>query len=140
MAVIRFYELASPKFAENPGLLVAKLAERAFEQQMGCVILAVSAEQAEQLDDVLWSYNDDAFIPHQIAGQDDDEDCPVLICPPEIAAPLRSVTINLREQMLHQLGERLLELIPQDESGKSRARERFKAYRARGENPSFEKV
>ena len=54
--------------------------------------------------------------------------------------PARAVTINLRDAMIAEIGERLLEIIPQTEAGKIKARERFKAYKARGENPSFEKV
>lgn len=141
MAIIRFYELTSARFSENPLLLVAKLVEKAFEQSADCAILVNDNQQAEALDDLLWSYAEDAFLPHQIAGQaDDDDDSPILIVTPEFNLPARAVTINLRDAMIAEFGERLLEIIPQTETGKTKARERFKAYKARGENPSFEKV
>jgi len=141
MAIIRFYELSSARFSENPLMLVAKLVEKAFEQSHDCAILVNDAQQAETLDDLLWSYAEDAFLPHQIAGQaDDDEESPILILTPEFSVPARAVTINLRDAMITEIGERLLEIIPQTEAGKIKARERFKAYKARGENPSFEKV
>jgi DNA polymerase III subunit chi len=140
MPIIRFYELTSPRFRGNPLLLAAKLAERAFEQQQACAIFVDSAAEAEKLDELLWSFDEEAYLPHQIAGQDDDDECPILILSPEFEAPLRAVSINLRDQIYVQIGERLLDIIPEDEAGKHRARERFKGYRARGENPSFEKV
>jgi DNA polymerase III subunit chi len=137
---IRFYELASERFQTDPLLLVAKLAEKAFESQQGCLILAIDDAQAQALDDRLWSYSDDAFLPHQIAGQDDDDECPVLIVTPDHDFPAREVTINLRNVPVPAYGDRLLEIIPIDADGKARARERFKAMIAHGLAPTHEKV
>jgi DNA polymerase III subunit chi len=140
MTIIRFYELNSAKFQSDPLLLVAKLAEKAFEAQQSCVILAPDEQSAEQIDDKLWSYTEDAFVPHQIAGQDDDDDCPVLIVPPQFEAPERDITINLRNAEAPVRGVRLLEIIPHDENGKNLARARYKAFMQRGLQPTFEKV
>jgi DNA polymerase III subunit chi len=140
MPTIRFYELGSAKFAKDPLLLVAKLAEKAFESGASCTVLARDQAQAEALDEKLWSYADDAFLPHQIAGQDDDADAPVLIVTPDLDFPARAVTINLRDTPVKAFTERLLEIIPNDEEGKAKARERFKAFAAQGLQPSFEKV
>lgn len=138
--IVRFYELTSAKFQSDPLLLVAKLAEKAFETQASCVILAADEEQAMAIDDKLWSYIDDAFLPHQIAGQDDDDECPVLIVSPDFVCPIRDVTINLRSESPTQFGARLLEVIPLDDAGKNIARSRFKAFAAAGMKPSHEKV
>jgi DNA polymerase III subunit chi len=138
--IVRFYELASQKYQADPLLLVAKLAEKAFETQASCVILAADEAQAEQIDDKLWSYSDDAFLPHQIAGQDDDDECPILIVPPSYAAPIRAVTINLRNATVRDFGARLLEIIPLDDVEKNAARARFKAFAASGIKPTHEKV
>ena len=59
--IIRFYELSSAKFQADPLLLVAKIAQKAFETQASCVILATDEAQAMALDEKLWSYIDDAF-------------------------------------------------------------------------------
>lgn len=138
--IIRFYELATPKFQQDPLLLIAKLAEKAFESELSCVILVPDMQQAEMVDDKLWSYTDDAFVPHQICGQDDDEDCPILIVPPEFQAPDRDITINMRNSEATVRGVRLLEIIPQDDTGKDLARARYKRFLAQGLKPSFEKV
>lgn len=137
---VRFYQLSSAKFQNDPLLLVAKLAEKAFETQAACVILVRDDAQAEAVDEKLWSYADDAFLPHQIAGQDDDDESPILIVPPQFAVPVRDVTINLRNQAVAQFGTRLLEIIPLDEAEMADSRARFKAFMARGLKPSHEKV
>ncbi|MEO6396373.1 MAG: DNA polymerase III subunit chi, partial [Devosia sp.] len=36
-------------------------------------------ERAEAIDALLWSFRDDSFVPHAIAGTDSDPDQPVLI-------------------------------------------------------------
>jgi DNA polymerase III subunit chi len=138
--IVRFYELISPKFQADPLLLVAKLAEKAFETQASCSILVRDDAQAEDLDDKLWSYSDDSFLPHQIAGQEDDDECPILIITPAFDAPLRDVTINLRNENVAKFGTRLLEIISMDENEKQAARLRYKAFVAKGLKPSFEKI
>lgn len=140
MPTIRFYELNSDRFRDDPLLLVAKLAEKAFEQGQSCAILARDEAEADALDERLWSFSEDAFVPHQVAGQDDDDECPVLILTPALATPVRAATINLREVSVPQFGDRLLEIIPADPAGKAKARERFLHYRSLGLNPSFEKL
>lgn len=138
--IIRFYELSSAKFQADPLLLVAKIAQKAFETQASCVILATDEAQAMALDEKLWSYIDDAFLPHQIAGQEDDDECPVLIVVPGFTCPIRDVTINLRSVSPTQFGIRLLEIIPLDEAEKNIARARFKAFVNAGLKPTFEKA
>ena len=125
--IIRFYELSSAKFQADPLLLVAKIAQKAFETQASCVILATDEAQAMALDEKLWSYSDDAFLPHQIAGQEDDDECPVLIVAPGFDCAIRDVTINLRSVSPTQFGTRLLEIIPLDEAEKNIARARYSA-------------
>ena len=77
-----FYLIGKPRFRDDPLLLVCELARRAFTNAQATVILVRSQDQAESLDARLWDFSDDAFIPHQIAGDDDDGITPVLIVPP----------------------------------------------------------
>src|SRR5690606_14007593 len=68
-----FYLIARPRFAEQPLLLVCELARRACDANQWTVILARDQAQAEELDDLLWAFDPDAYIPHQIAGDEEDE-------------------------------------------------------------------
>src|SRR3546814_20250487 len=74
---------------------------------------------------MLWDMGDDVFIPHQIAGADDDEDeAAVLIAPPEVDAPLRPLVINLRDAAVEGSFERVLEVVPADDGARGPLRER----------------
>ena len=81
--------------------LVCELVRKAWAANLWVLVLARDAGQAEQLDELLWDMGDDAYIPHQVAGDEEDELTPVLIAPPEIDAPLRALVINLRDARGH---------------------------------------
>ncbi|MCR6686473.1 DNA polymerase III subunit chi [Pseudoxanthomonas sp.] len=128
-----FYLIAKPRFAEQPLLLVCELARRACDSNQFTLVLARDAAQAEELDDLLWSFDPDAYIPHQIAGQDDeDEVTPVLIAAPGTEAPARPLVINLRDEAWGAACERVLEVVPADPATRSPLRERWKQYQALG--------
>ena len=68
-----------------------------------------------------------------IVGADDDEDdVPVLIAAPEHDAPLRPLVLNLRDAPVEGAFERVLEVVPPDDSARGPLRERWKHYKARG--------
>jgi DNA polymerase-3 subunit chi len=97
------------------------------------LILARDMEQAEQIDALLWELEDDAYIPHQIAGTDEeDELTPVLIATPDIDVPARALVINLRDAAVEGACERILEVVPADPAAREPLRERWKQYKARG--------
>ena len=127
-----FYLVAKPRFREEPLRLVCELARKAHDSGQSLLVLARDREQAEALDDLLWSFDPDAYIPHQIAGDEEDELTPVLIVPPDMDLPLRPLLLNLRDAPVDGAFDRVLEVVPADESAREPLRERWKAYKARG--------
>lgn len=128
-----FYLIAKPRFLEEPLRLVCELARKAYDGNHWTLILARDAAQAEELDELLWAFDDDAYIPHQIAGTDDeDELTPVLIATPDIDAPARALVINLRGDAFAGECQRVLEVVPADPAARDPLRERWKQYKARG--------
>jgi DNA polymerase-3 subunit chi len=96
-------------------------------------VLARDQAQAEELDELLWAFDDDAYIPHQIAGDDvDEEEAQVLIAPPGVEAPSRALVINLRDDAYLGACERVLEVVPADPAAREPLRERWKQYKALG--------
>ena len=75
MTDILFYHLeVRPLESVLPALL-----EKTIERGWRAVVQTTSRERAEALDGVLWTYRDDSFLPHAIAGLDNDAMQPVLI-------------------------------------------------------------
>ncbi|MEO8161833.1 MAG: DNA polymerase III subunit chi [Arenimonas sp.] len=134
MARADFYLIAKPRFLDKPLLLVCELARKASDGGQPLLILAASAAQAEVLDELLWEFDPDAYIPHQVAGTDeDDELTPVLIVPPEFESPMRPLVLNLRSAAVPAGFERVLEVVPADASAREPLRARWKDYAARGD-------
>ena len=127
-----FYLIAKPRFREEPLRLVCELAKKAYDANLWTLILARDAEQAEALDEMLWDMGDDAYIPHQIAGDEEDQLTPVLIASPDIDTAMRALVINLRDDAVEGSFERVLEVVPADDSAREPLRERWKQYKARG--------
>mgnify|MGYP003510792101 CR=1 FL=1 len=128
-----FYLIAKPRFASEPLRLVCELARKANDAGMPTLILARDLAQAEALDDLLWSFDPDAFIPHQIAGsEDDEEEAMVLIAAPEHPADPRQMVINLRDAPWLEACERVLEVVPADPSAREPLRERWRQYKEAG--------
>ena len=128
-----FYLIAKPRFRDDPLLLVCELARKAHDGGSPTLILARDSEQAEAIDDALWAFDADAYIPHQIVGMDDDEgEAPVLIAAPENDSPGRALIINLRDEAVTLPCDRVLEVVPADESAREPLRQRWKEYKSRG--------
>ena len=123
-----FYLIDKPRFREQPLLLVCELARRAFAAQQPMLILVRDFEQAEAVDELLWAFDEDAFIPHQLAGDDDDADTAVLIVPPGIDTADRPLVINLREGCAPGRFDRVLEVVAADPAERDGSRTRWREY------------
>jgi DNA polymerase-3 subunit chi len=55
------------------------LLEKSLERGWRAVVETSSRERASALEALLWTYRDDSFLPHGIAGEASDPDQPVLI-------------------------------------------------------------
>lgn len=127
-----FYLIAKPRFREEPLRLVCELAKRAFASQQPTLILTRDHAQAEALDELLWAFDEDAFIPHQLAGDEDDAQTAVLIVPPGVDTPDRPLVINLRETCAEGSYQRVLEVVAADPAERTGSRERWREYQRRG--------
>ena len=133
MARADFYLIDKPRFREEPLLLVCELARKAFDAGFPTLVLARDTAQAEAIDDLMWSFDPDAYLPHQIAGSDEeDEVTPILILAPDADSPMRPMVINLRDAAVEGDFDRVLEVVPADPAARAPLRERWKQYQARG--------
>jgi DNA polymerase-3 subunit chi len=74
-AEILFYHLERRPLAEALPLLV----ERCLERGWRAVVQAGSMERAAALDTLLWTFRDDSFLPHGLAGDGREGEHPVVL-------------------------------------------------------------
>jgi DNA polymerase III subunit chi len=75
MTEVLFYHLESQPLERVIPVLLEKTLERGWR----AVIETGSRERAEALDAILWTYREDSFLPHGMAGEPSDALQPVLI-------------------------------------------------------------
>ena len=127
-----FYLIDKPRFRDDPLLLVCELVKKAYAAEQPTLILARSPEQAEALDEKLWEFDDDSFIPHQLAGDDDDSITAVVIASPGVATADRPLVVNLRDECAEGSYERVLEVVAADPAEREGSRVRWAEYKRRG--------
>jgi len=114
--------------------LACKLTEKAYKLGNKVYIHTESSEQTGQIDDLLWTFRDGSFIPHQPSSKDSQKSVPVLIGHDKEVPEEADILINLAPDIpdFFSQFERVAELVNENPDAKARARERYKFYRDRG--------
>lgn len=116
-------------------VFACKLLEKIYvENQTPVYIHVNSRDEAERLDNLLWTYRDDSFIPHQIYSADNDEIIPILIGHNECPANYQEILLNFSQEIpgFYQQFKKVIEIVFTDSALQSTARERYKQYRDAG--------
>lgn len=85
------------------------------------------------LDEMLWTFQDISFVPHEMTTSAPPADCPVLIGPEENLPPGCDVMINLSDSIPAAAEQctRIVEIVAGNEKMKKHARDRYRTYRER---------
>ena len=75
MAEVLFYHLESQPLERVLPVLLEKTIERGWK----AVIEVGSAERANALDGLLWTYRDESFLPHGVEGAGSEAEQPILL-------------------------------------------------------------
>ncbi len=75
MTEILFYHLETQPLER----VLPQLLEKTIERGWRAVVETSASERAAAIDTLLWTYRDDSFLPHAVAGEPTDADQPVLI-------------------------------------------------------------
>jgi DNA polymerase III subunit chi len=114
-------------------LLACRLAEKAYQQGMMVNILTSSPAHSQKLDELLWTFRDGSFVPHEIQRPPAMPRSPVSL---GHEPPIRTqgLLINLTQAAPSYYNdfERVVELVDQHPEHISSSRERFRWYRENG--------
>ncbi|MGL4634517.1 MAG: DNA polymerase III subunit chi [Beijerinckiaceae bacterium] len=72
---ILFYHLQNTRLEQTLPLLLEKSLSRGWKS----VVRASSPERLKALDDHLWTYSDDSFLPHGLAAGNETADLPIIL-------------------------------------------------------------
>jgi len=121
---VDFYILADNS-TEQADHFACRLAEKAYRQGGHLLILTNNAEQTKALDELLWTFRADSFVPH---GCNNDK-MPVTINHTQSVATSK-LLLNLSGNIPGnaQQYERILELVNGTEQQRANARVRYRNY------------
>jgi DNA polymerase-3 subunit chi len=129
-------DLARQQFA-------CRLAEKAYRLNNSVHIETVSEQTAGQLDDLLWTFRDGSFVPHEIVTSlAAKPESPVTIGFAGLAPGSRDLLINLTESIPPAVASfaRVAEIVSSDDECKARSRIRFVEYRDDGHTLETHKI
>ncbi len=118
---------------------ICRLTEKAWSQNNAVYIHTMDEKHATKYDELLWTFNEESFIPHQLLNKNTDQSNTknVLIgqqITENIPVTYHDVLINLNHETpsFFSQFERVAEIITTDETSRSKGRERYQFYRDRG--------
>ena len=99
-----------------------------------------SIEYAKALDEKLWNYPEDAFIPHSL--REHQFDAPIKICMETDSPEHKDVFVNLSRSTpkFFSRFDRVAEVVPENELERSFARKAYAFYKERGYEVSYHKM
>jgi len=134
MARVDFYILKQSG-QQSRQSFACRLAEKAYRLDNTVYIHAGNQHDALRLDELLWTFRDGSFVPHQlIANAAADMQSPVTIgCEGDHTEPT-DLLINLSDEVpsCAEAFPRIAELVTSDEECKQLSRQRFAKYRDQG--------
>ena len=134
---VDFYILQAPAVRERLRT-ACRLAEKAWHRGHRVFIHTDSKETARSLDDMLWTYRQDSFVPHALYGDRVGLDAaslePVLVGDGTAEPGDIDVLINLTESVpsFADKSARIAEIVSAGESARRAGRTRYRDYRDRG--------
>jgi DNA polymerase-3 subunit chi len=142
MARVDFYILTQAGQHSRQSF-ACRLAEKAYRLDNTVHIHAASRSDAERLDELLWTFRDGSFVPHQcLAKSAAGLESPVTIGCDDAQVEARDLLINLCDEIPAFAGAfpRVAELVTSDDDCKQLSRKRFAAYRDQGHSLETHKV
>lgn len=132
MTRVDFYVLSDT--GQSVEVLACKLAEKAYGMGHKVFLHVDGPERASRMDDLLWTFRQGSFVPHEIYSPNEPPQTQVVVGhdpEPEVEP---DVLINLAGEvpLFFSRFERVAEIVGPDPDARQASRERFRFYRERG--------
>ena len=131
---IEFYVLSSANPADRLRA-ACQLAAKGWRHGLPVALRCANAAQRDELDQLLWRFRAESFIPHSL--HEDDGQAPVVLALDEAPVIQQGLLINLGPSISPHVGcfSRVIEIVNQEPDLLAACRENFRAYRQRGYDP-----
>ncbi|WP_019341083.1 DNA polymerase III subunit chi [Stutzerimonas stutzeri] len=134
MTRIEFYVLPDSEPAGR-ARAACQLASKGWQHGLSVFIRCQDNQQCNELDELLWSFRAERFIPHEL--HDDYPQAPVVIGTEQPPAATQGLLINLSPTLSPHTDRfsRVIEIVNQQPELLTVCRDNFRLYRQRGYDP-----
>jgi DNA polymerase-3 subunit chi len=111
-----------------------RLIEKAYKSRHRIYIHTENQADAHTLDELLWTFREDSFLPHNLLGDGPEPAPPIQIGYQIKPDKQRDILINLSQGVpeFYTQFSRVIELVSTDETIQTVCREHYRMYRANG--------
>lgn len=128
---VDFYLLNTPN-QEDVYRFLCRLVDKAYQQQHKIYIQANSSEEGQRIDELLWTFRDISFIPHQlILEQQTDPMISVTIATGKPNQFVADILFNLTNTVPIYFPEftRIIEIVSEEKENKNQSRKKYSFYK-----------
>ncbi|KTD08702.1 DNA polymerase III subunit chi [Legionella jamestowniensis] len=127
---VDFYLLNSQDEAAR-WLLACRLLEKAYLRGHRVFVHCESQKDAHELDELLWTFKDNSFIPHNLQGEGPEPPPPIQIGYQAEPRGYSDILLNLNSTIpeFYKRFKRVMEIVVNDETAKELSRKHYKKYR-----------
>lgn len=114
--------------------MACRLLEKAYQRDHRIFVFCDHQQDAEHLDETLWTFKEDSFIPHHLQGEGPEPPPAVQIGYGSEPRGFNDILLNLSSTIpsFYQRFNRIIEIVRPNESSKEISRNHFREYRAQG--------
>ncbi|MEA1990359.1 MAG: DNA polymerase III subunit chi [Pseudomonadota bacterium] len=135
---VLFYVLNSTE-PEKREQFLSKLLKKILSEKRVCDVRFESEQEAKRYDLTLWDFQPQSFIIHSVQNA---LPAPIQLHGKQILKPSKDVLVNLHTEFPEMFSayNRTIEILDQTEYLVQMGRERWKAYKAKGLEPTVHKI
>jgi DNA polymerase-3 subunit chi len=115
-----------------------RIVEKAYLADSRVLVWLPDPEALRAFDDLLWTFGDRSFVPHELLQPGAQQEAPVLLSTEAVPAEPVDVIVNLAPDVppCAPLARRIIEIIDGDAERRQAGRNRFRTYKERGLQPA----
>lgn len=130
---VDFYLLSNEE-QHGCAIVACRLLEKAYLKGHRAFVFCNTQQEAEHLDELLWTFKEDSFIPHHLQGEGPEPPPPIQIGWQSEPRGFNDILFNLSSTIpsFYQKFRRIIEIVSNDPQEKEQSREHYKQYKAQG--------
>lgn len=119
-----------------------RLAEKAYRLDNTIHIRTIDQRAAEQLDELLWTFRDGSFVPHELSVGGSEPQSPITIGHGDSPRQKTDLLINLSNEIPagYDSFPRVAEIVTSDDETRQQSRKRYARYRESGHTLETHKI